>query len=67
VGHPGEAWSRCAREQQINLVVMGTVANSAQAGLTIGSTAERVLHSVTRSVLGVKPVGFASPVEPSQE
>ena len=46
----------------IDLVVMGTVAQSGIAGMLIGNTAERVLRKLPCSVLAVKPEGFTSPV-----
>ena len=61
----GEAASlipELAREEQIDLIVMGTVCRTGVAGFFIGSTAETVLQHVNCSVLTVKPDSFVSPV-----
>ncbi len=51
-----------AQEQQIDLIVLGTVCRTGVAGFFIGNTAESVLRNVTCSVLTVKPDGFVSPI-----
>ncbi len=51
-----------AKELNIDLVVMGTVARAGVMGLFIGNTAEFVLEQLQCSVLAVKPPGFVSPV-----
>ena len=51
-----------AREQQIDVIVMGTVCRTGVAGCFIGNTAENTLQHVDCSVLTVKPDGFVSPV-----
>ena len=48
--------------QQIDLVVMGTVARTGIPGMIIGNTAEAVLDQLDCSVLAVKPPGFMTPV-----
>jgi nucleotide-binding universal stress UspA family protein len=48
--------------EDIDLVVMGSVARKGIAGLLIGNTAERLLRKLPCSVLVVKPDGFESPV-----
>jgi nucleotide-binding universal stress UspA family protein len=53
-------------EEQIDLIVMGTVGRSGISGLFIGNTAEKVLQKVDCSVLAVKPEGFVSPVKLDQ-
>lgn len=50
-------------EQQIDLLVMGTIARSGISGMLIGNTAEQLLNQVPCSVLAVKPTDFESPVE----
>ena len=47
---------------QIDLLVMGTVCRTGLAGFIIGNTAEEVLSALNCSVLTVKPEGFVSPV-----
>ena len=48
--------------EEIDLVVMGTVARTGITGLLMGNTAERVLGALSCSVLTVKPDGFSSPI-----
>lgn len=52
-----------AKQLQVDLVVMGTVARTGIAGLLIGNTAEGILEQLQCSVLAVKPTGFISPVK----
>lgn len=49
----------------IDLLVLGTVARRGIAGFFVGNTAEVILGKVACSVLAVKPVGFVSPVKSS--
>lgn len=51
-----------ARELDVDLVVMGTVARTGIAGFFMGNTAESILTQLDCSVLTVKPPGFVSPV-----
>jgi len=51
-----------AEREQIDTLVMGSVARAGIAGLFIGNTAETVLSRVKCSVLTVKPDSFVSPV-----
>ena len=51
-----------ARELDVDLVVMGTVARTGIAGLFMGNTAEDILTQLDCSVLTIKPPGFVSPV-----
>ncbi len=51
-------------ENAADLLVMGTVARGGIPGLLVGNTAERLLPSVTCSVMAVKPEGFVCPVQP---
>jgi universal stress protein E len=53
-------------EQQIDLIVMGTICRTGVAGFFIGNTAESALQQVNCSVLTVKPDGFVSPVRPER-
>jgi universal stress protein E len=50
-------------EQDIDLVVMGTVCRTGITGLFIGNTAESILSEVSCSVLTLKPDGFVSPIK----
>ena len=50
-------------ESSADLLVMGTIARSGIPGLLVGNTAERLMPSVTCSVIAVKPEGFVCPVQ----
>jgi nucleotide-binding universal stress UspA family protein len=50
------------KEQDIDLIVMGTVARTGLPGMIMGNTAEAVLDRVKCAVLAIKPDGFISPV-----
>ena len=62
-GDAGDAIIELAMENNVDLVVMGTVGRSGVPGLIIGNTAERVINGIDCSVLAVKPAGFISPVD----
>ena len=51
-----------ARELDVDLIVMGTVARTGIAGFFMGNTAENILTQIDCSVLTVKPPGFVSPI-----
>lgn len=51
------------KENDIDLIVMGTVCRTGIPGYFIGNTAESILNEVSCSVLTLKPEGFISPVE----
>ena len=51
-----------ARELEVDLVVMGTVARTGIDGFFMGNTAESILGDLDCSVLTMKPPGFTSPV-----
>jgi nucleotide-binding universal stress UspA family protein len=61
-GDPADAITDFATEQEVDLIVMGTVARTGLAGFFIGNTAETVLEKADCSVLAVKPDGFRTPV-----
>jgi len=61
-GQPDEVICEFVVADDVDLIVMGTVARSGIAGLLFGNTAERILHTVPCSVLAVKPEGFESPI-----
>ena len=54
--------SSLARELDVDLIVMGTVARTGIVGFFMGNTAETILSSIECSALTVKPEGFTSPV-----
>jgi len=51
-----------ARELNVDLIIMGTVARTGIPGYFIGNTSESILNQVQCSVLTMKPPGFVSPV-----
>ncbi|MDJ0710076.1 MAG: universal stress protein [Woeseiaceae bacterium] len=51
-----------ARDLEVDLVVMGTVARTGIDGFFMGNTAESILGELDCSVLTIKPPGFTSPV-----
>ncbi|GJM09039.1 MAG: universal stress protein [Lysobacteraceae bacterium] len=51
-----------ARDENIDLLVMGTVGRTGIPGFFIGNTADSVLRQVDCSVLAIKPDGFKTPV-----
>ena len=62
-GDAGVVIPEVAAKEQIDLIVMGTVARVGLEGYFIGNTAETVLGRVACSVLAIKPEGFLSPVK----
>jgi len=50
------------KEQQIDLIMMGTVGRTGLPGFIMGNTSETILNRIDCSVLAVKPEGFISPV-----
>lgn len=61
-GRPEQAIAMLVRQEQIDLIVMGSVARAGIPGYLIGNTAETVLASERCSILTVKPNGFETPV-----
>ncbi len=61
-GEPDTLIPEMSEKLAADVVVMGTVARTGLDGVLIGNTAENVLQQIGRSVLAVKPDGFASPV-----
>jgi nucleotide-binding universal stress UspA family protein len=61
-GDPGTVIPRFAANKRFDLLVMGTTAQTADAGVLIGDTAERILGQAQCSVLVVKPDSFRSVV-----
>ncbi len=61
-GDPASVVPTVAQENDIDLIVMGSVSRSGISGLLMGNTAELVLRQVDCSVLTAKPDGFETPV-----
>jgi nucleotide-binding universal stress UspA family protein len=64
-GEPAPTICRIAAEQEMDIVVLGTIARSGVKGLWIGNTAEKTLAEIETSVLAIKPSDFVSPLDPS--
>ncbi len=62
-GEPSTTICRVATEQEMDLVVLGTIARSGVQALWIGNTAEKTLAELELSVLAVKPSAFVSPLD----
>jgi universal stress protein E len=58
---PGHAIAELAKQQDIDIVVMGTLSRSGVSGVLLGNTAEQVIDRVECSVLTIKPNSFISP------
>jgi nucleotide-binding universal stress UspA family protein len=52
--------SALAKQEKIDLVVMGTIARSGLHGALMGNTAEQVLDQIESAVLAIKPENFHS-------
>ncbi|MCP4040493.1 MAG: universal stress protein, partial [Gammaproteobacteria bacterium] len=57
-GDPRDEITRLAREQEADLVVLGTVGDTGIPGFIMGNVAEEIIHRLECSVLAVKPPGF---------
>lgn len=62
-GLAGKVIPKMVKEQEMDLVVMGTLARTGIEGFFIGNTAESILRNVDCSVLTVKPDSFVTPVK----
>jgi len=51
-----------ATENEIDLVVMGTVGRTGIPGFIMGNTAETILRQIDCSIFAVKPEGFITPI-----
>lgn len=62
-GKPDEMIPDAVMKQQIDILVMGTLARTGILGFVIGNTAENILQSVNCSLVALKPKGFESPIK----
>ncbi len=62
-GEAAQVVAEIAANENVDLLVMGTVCRTGIPGFFIGNTAEMVLNMVDCSVLTIKPVDFESPVQ----
>ena len=61
-GWPSKEIPAIARDLDVDLIVMGTVARAGVPGFFMGNTAETILGQIGCSVLAIKPPGFTTPV-----
>ncbi|MDA0978220.1 MAG: universal stress protein, partial [Proteobacteria bacterium] len=61
-GTPHKVIARFVKQNDIDLLVMGSVARSGIPGFFVGNTAEKILDNVDCSVLVLKPEGWTAPV-----
>ena len=62
LGDPTMVIPAFARQQDVDLIVMGTISHHDVPGLSLGTTAEQVLERVNCGILAVKPDDFVSTV-----
>lgn len=61
-GFPEKVIPALAKEDAMDLIIMGTVARTGIPGFLMGNTAETILNRIECSVLAIKPAGFVTPV-----
>jgi nucleotide-binding universal stress UspA family protein len=62
-GRPERLIPAFVDEENVDILVMGTLARTGIAGFIIGNTAENIVQKLACSVLALKPNGFVSPVK----
>ena len=62
-GQPERVIPDIVEEEDVDILVMGTVARTGVPGFIIGNTAENVLSHLECSLIALKPPGFNSPVK----
>jgi nucleotide-binding universal stress UspA family protein len=62
-GEPADMIPALAKKEEVDLVVMGTVARSGITGIVTGNSAEQILSRIQCSVLALKPDSFVSPIK----
>jgi nucleotide-binding universal stress UspA family protein len=62
-GKPDKQIPQFVTEQNIDILVMGTVARTGISGFFIGNTAENIMQQLNCSLLAIKPKGFVSSVK----
>lgn len=61
-GKPELAIEKAIDEEEVDILVMGTSGRGGVPGFFLGNTAERLLSTLTCSVLAIKPAGFRCPI-----
>lgn len=62
-GQAATELSKFASTQEVDIMIMGTVARTGIAGFVIGNTAENVIEKLNCSLLALKPGGYVSPIK----
>lgn len=62
-GKPDEQIPEWVTTENIDILVMGTLARTGIAGFVIGNTAENIVQSIECSLVALKPEGFVSPIQ----
>lgn len=62
-GEPDDLIPKFVIDNDIDILVMGTVARTGLPGFIIGNTAENIVQKVPCSLMTLKPNGFVSPVK----
>jgi universal stress protein E len=62
-GQAEEVIPEFAKQHKVDIIVMATVSHTDIPGFFMGNIAEEILHKVNCSVLAIKPAGFVSPVQ----
>ena len=62
-GKPSRVIPEFVSENDIDILVMGTVARSGVPGFLVGNTAEKILNEVDCSVMALKPKNWESPIK----
>lgn len=62
-GQPATLIPSYAKDNDFDIVLMGTVARTGIPGFIIGNTAENILQNLESGLLAIKPNGFISPVK----
>lgn len=62
-GNPSQIIPQYVIDEDISLLVMGTIARTGISGFIIGNTAENILQKISCPLLALKPDGFVSSVK----
>jgi len=61
-GRPAEAIAAAVADESVDVLVLGSMTRGRFENLVLGSTAEKLLHTVACDMLVVKPLGFRTSV-----
>jgi nucleotide-binding universal stress UspA family protein len=65
MGAPADAIEAVVDQENVGVLVLGSMTRGRIGRLVLGSTAEKLLHTVACDLLVVKPTGFRSTVAPA--